>query len=124
MNADITTSTSEIGNSAVVLPLRHDREKFADWGWIRDATGEIVYQAKLPCCPNSIEADEHRRNKTDPTQGRVDALLKAFQIVQRLAEWSRKYPRQQIHSFSAKVDEQLIAIEEEAKALLDGQTTP
>ena len=34
-----------------------------------------------------------------------------------------------MHSFSSKVDEQLIAIEEEAKALLDGQnvqdqTTP
>jgi hypothetical protein len=107
----------------IVLPLRHDREEFADWGWIRDATGAIVYEAKLPCSPHSAEADEHRRNKTDPAQGRVDALLKAFEIVQRLAEWSRKYPRQQIHSFSAKVDEQLIEIEEAAKALLDGQNT-
>lgn len=124
MNADTTTSAPKVGSSAVVLPLRHDREEFADWGWIRDATGAIVYEAKLPCSPHSAEADEHRRNKTDPAQGRVDALLKAFEIVQRLAEWSRKYPRQQIHSFSAKVDEQLIEIEEEAKALLDGQNDP
>ena len=60
-------------------------------------------------------------NKTDPSQARVDALLKAFEIVQRLAEWSAKYPRQQVHSFSAKVDEQLIEIENAAKAWLDGQ---
>ena len=42
---------------------------------------------------------------------------KAMAIVERLAEWSRKYPRQQVHSFSAKVDEQLIEIENEAKTL-------
>ena len=42
---------------------------------------------------------------------------KAMAIVERLAEWSRRYPRQQVHSFSAKVDEQLIEIENEAKAL-------
>jgi hypothetical protein len=45
---------------------------------------------------------------------------KLERIVGRLAEWSRKYPRQQVHSFSAQVDEQLIAIEDEAKALFDG----
>jgi hypothetical protein len=42
---------------------------------------------------------------------------KAIAIVKHLADWSRKYPRQQVHSFSAKVDEQLIEIENEAKAL-------
>lgn len=70
----------------LVLPLRHDREEFADWGWIRDAMGEIVYQAKLPCCPNSEEADEHRRNKTDPCQPRVDALLHAFECEAKLRD--------------------------------------
>lgn len=102
----------------LVLPLRHDRDKFADWGWVRDQTGAIVYIAQTPC---GADAAAHRRNKTDPSQARVDALLQAFEIVQRLAEWSRKYPRQQIHSFSAKVDEQLIEIENAAKAWLDGQ---
>lgn len=43
---------------------------------------------------------------------------KAMSIVKKLAEWSRKYPRQQVHSFSAQVDEQLIAIENEAKELI------
>jgi hypothetical protein len=123
MKARKTTSAPKVGSSAVVLPLRHDREEFADWGWIRDATGAIVYEAKIPCGTHSAEADEHRRNKTDHAQARVDALLKAFEIVQRLADWSRKYPRQQIHSFSAKVDEQLIEIEEAAKTLLDGQNS-
>ena len=122
-NTDTTQSPARC-QQPIVLPLRHDREEFADWGWIRDATGAIVYEAKIPCGTHSAEADEHRRNKTDPSQGRVDALLKAFEIVQRLAEWSRKYPRHQIHSFSAKVDEQLIAIEEDAKSLLDGQNVP
>lgn len=54
-------------------------------------------------------------------QARVDTLLQAFEIVQRLAEWSAKYPRQKVHSFSAKVDEQLIEIEDAAKAWLDRQ---
>ena len=77
-----------------------------------------MYEAKIP---QGSDLNEHRRNKTDPSQARVDALLKAFEIVQRLAQWSAKYPRQQVHSFSAKVDEQLIEIENAAKAWLDGQ---
>ena len=49
------------------------------------------------------------------TSGDVD---KAMSIVKKLADWSRKYPRQQVHSFSEKVDEQLIAIENDAKELI------
>lgn len=113
---DITAPA--VDQQRLVLPLRHDRDEFADWGWVRDQTGEIVYIAKTPC---GADVDAHRRNKTDPAQTRVDALLQAFEIVQRLAEWSAKYPRQQVHSFSAKVDEQLIEIENAAKAWLDGQ---
>ena len=112
------TTAPAVDQQRLVLPLRHDRDKFADWGWVRDQTNAIVYVAKTP---SGADLDAHRRAKTDPSQERVDALLKAFEIVQRLAEWSRKYPRQQIHSFSAKVDEQLIEIEAAAKALLDGQ---
>lgn len=47
-------------------------------------------------------------------------LNAASGIIRRLAEWSEKYPRQQVHSFSAKVDEQLIEIENAAKVWLDG----
>ena len=43
---------------------------------------------------------------------------KAMAIVKRLADWSRKYPRQGTYSFSAQIDEQLIAIENEAKELI------
>ena len=113
-----TTPPSSGSLHPLVLPLSHDRDEFGDWGWIRDQTGAIVYEAKIP---QGADLTEHRRNKTDPSQARVDALLKAFEIVQRLAEWSAKYPRQQVHSFSAKVDEQLIEIEDAAKAWLDGQ---
>lgn len=112
------TTAPAVDQQRLVLPLRHDRDEFADWGWVRDQTGAIVYIAKTPC---GADVDAHRRNKTDPAQARVDALLQAFEIVQRLAEWSAKYPRQQVHSFSAKVDEQLIEIENAAKAWLDGQ---
>ena len=77
-NTDTTQSPARC-QQPIVLPLRHDREEFADWGWIRDATGAIVYEAKIPCGTHSAEADEHRRNKTDPAQCRVDALLKAFE---------------------------------------------
>ena len=47
-------------------------------------------------------------------------LNAASEIIRRLAEWSEKYPRQQVHSFSAKVDEQLIEIENAAKVWMDG----
>lgn len=107
-----------------VLPLRHDREEFADWGWIRDAAGEIIFQAKPSIPVNGPEANDHRREGTDPAQARVDALLGAFAIVQKLAEWSEKYPRQRMHSFSEKVDEQLVEIEDSAKAWLALHITP
>ena len=99
------------------LPLTHDKK--LDWGFIRDGSHELIYTAKIPLwiCENK-KLNEHRRNKTDPTQPYVDALLSAFEIAQELAEWSEKYPRTLV-SFSAKVDEQLIAIEEKAKRWLD-----
>ena len=84
-NTDTTQSPARC-QQPIVLPLRHDREEFADWGWIRDATGAIVYEAKIPCGTHSAEADEHRRNKTDPAQCRVDALLKAFECEGKLRE--------------------------------------
>lgn len=115
---DITDPT--IDQQRFILPLCHDRDEFADWGLVRDQTGEIVY---IATAPYGADLETHRRNKTDPAQTRVDALLQAFEIVQRLAEWSAKYPRQQVHSFSAKVDEQLIEIENAAKAWLNGQNT-
>lgn len=117
----LTLENCPLGSDSMrrlVLPLLHDRDEFADWGWVRDQTGAIVYIAKTP---HGSDLDAHRRDKTDPAQDRVDALLQAFEIVRRLAEWSAKYPRQQIHSFSAKVDEQLIEIENAAKAWLDRQ---
>lgn len=39
-------------------------------------------------------------------------------IVEYLAAWSKKYPRGTVYSFNAKIDEQLIAIEERAKELI------
>lgn len=39
-------------------------------------------------------------------------------IVEDLAAWSKKYPRGTVYSFNEKIDEQLIAIEERAKELI------
>ena len=43
----------------------------------------------------------------------------AASVVRRLADWSRQYPAEQIHSFSvkAKMDRELAEIEAEAKRL-------
>lgn len=53
--------------------LYHDRTEGSDWGWIRDETGSLICCVQLP---KGADLDEHRRNGTDPTQARVDALLK------------------------------------------------
>lgn len=51
-----------------------------------------------------------------PMEPMPDAA-EALAIVRDLAEWSIKYPRSRVHSFNEKVDEQLIALEDRARAL-------
>jgi len=58
--------------------LHHDREGFADWGCIRDETGAMIMLVYMPFAPWGPEAAEHRRNGTDPTQPRVDAILSSL----------------------------------------------
>lgn len=44
----------------------------------------------------------------------------AEEIVRELAEWSKKYPRGRIYPMSQKtMDDELIAIEEKAKAYIN-----
>jgi hypothetical protein len=66
----------------IVVPwvgkLRHDREKFADWGWIRDEAGELIFKVPIPLCLSEEDLQKYRREKIDPTQARVDALLNAL----------------------------------------------
>lgn len=57
--------------------LSHDRSKHADWGWLRDESGELIVIVKMPFMEEE-ELHEHRRNGTDPAQGRVDAILSAL----------------------------------------------
>ena len=54
--------------------LTHDRSVHADWGWLRDETGKIIVMVKCPYLTPD-ELIEHRKNKTDPTQERVDVIL-------------------------------------------------
>jgi hypothetical protein len=81
-----TVAQQETGGdcvSRIVVPLWegklwHDRGPYSDWGWIRDEAGNLIFIVRSQCGDYSDEAAEHRRNKTDPTQPRVDALLAAI----------------------------------------------
>ena len=56
--------------------LRHSRELCDDWGFIRDESGKLIIF--VPAKGSDEELAEHRRNKTDPTQPIVDAILDAL----------------------------------------------
>lgn len=49
---------------------------------------------------------------------KVERNMEAAKIAYDLAEWSRKYPRDDVYSFhQKKMDDELIELEERAKAL-------
>ena len=54
--------------------LRHSKDICDDWGCIRDESGNRIITVSLPYFDDAA-LNEHRRNKTDPTQDRVDAIL-------------------------------------------------
>lgn len=46
------------------------------------------------------------------------------EIVKKLSDWSRKYPRGMVYSFSQKkMDDELVEIEEAAKSFIDHSLT-
>ena len=57
--------------------LHHSRKLCDDWGYIRDDADNLIIVVKRPDLDEE-ELHEHRRNKTDPTQERVDAILAAL----------------------------------------------
>ena len=57
--------------------LHHARELCDDWGCIRDEAHNLIIRVSLPTYDES-RLNEHRKNKTDPTQERVDAILSAL----------------------------------------------
>ena len=79
--------------SGWVGKLIHDRSKHADWGWLRDEAGELIVIVKMPFMEEE-ELHEHRRNGTDPAQGRVDIILSALygQNASRLASADPETP--------------------------------
>lgn len=56
------------------LPLKKDDQKFADWGRIVDDDGILITTAAIPIV---CDLNKHRREKTDPTQERVDCIIRA-----------------------------------------------
>ncbi len=65
------------------LPLKKDDSKYSDWGWIRDADGKMIAVASLPM---GVDMEKHRREKTDPTQERVDYIIRAVNCRDELVE--------------------------------------
>jgi hypothetical protein len=65
------------------IPLKKDDQEFADWGWIRDAEGNMIAVASLP---SGTDMEKHRREKTDPTQERVDTIIRAVNCHDELVE--------------------------------------
>ena len=59
--------------------LYHDKSIYADWGMIRDESGKLVMKAQMPYMTNDQE-NEHRRNKTDPSQDLVDCILDLLNV--------------------------------------------
>ena len=57
--------------------LVHDRSGYADWGWLRDESGDLIIIVKPPPMTEDDE-NRHRRAGTDPAQARVDAVLAAI----------------------------------------------
>jgi hypothetical protein len=54
--------------------LHHDKSPYADWGMIRDETGKLIMRVQMPYMTTDQE-NEHRRNRTDPSQDLIDYLL-------------------------------------------------
>ena len=76
---DACGSLAAMPCSGWVGRLSHDRSKHADWGWLRDESGELIVIVKMPFMEDE-ELHEHRRNGTDPAQERVDAILSALYV--------------------------------------------
>lgn len=86
-NHTLPEQVTPIDKSAegVVLPqfvrpwvgkLHHSRELMDDWGSIRDEAGLCILMVRIPPDENDAgKLNQHRRQNTDPTQKRVDAIL-------------------------------------------------
>jgi hypothetical protein len=82
--------------NAVIRPwignLHHARELGDDWGWIRDESGDLIIIVNFPTHDEDV-LNEHRRNKTDPTQERVDAILAALNRPNSAGQGREAYPK-------------------------------
>ena len=65
---------SMAGSVPWVGKLHHARQLCDDWGCIRDDAGNRIMTIPLPTYDERI-LDNHRREKTDPTQEIIDYVL-------------------------------------------------
>ena len=74
--------------------------------------GEANAQLIIDACNNYYELQAENEKLRERDKARID-------LINRLAEWSKKYPRDSIYSSSRKpeMDNELIEMEEQAKKL-------
>lgn len=73
----VTRRRRSLPKAGWVGQLSHDISPYADWGWIRDEAGDLIMIVKPPSLSDA-EFFQHTRNKTDPAQKRVDAVLRGL----------------------------------------------
>ena len=77
MNDVRNESDQSAGSAPWQGKLRHSRNLCDDWGCIRDEADDCIIRVQLPTYDEAV-LNVHRRNKTDPTQDRVDYILAAL----------------------------------------------
>jgi hypothetical protein len=83
---DEIDQSKPVDERRIVLPLpwwHHDRSQYADWGWIRDADGNLVAHVKVP---RECDEAKHRREKTDPTEPISMLIAAAPEMVEELIQ--------------------------------------
>jgi hypothetical protein len=83
---DEIDQSKPVDERRIVLPLpwwHHDRSQYADWGWIRDADGNLVAHVKVP---RGCDEAKHRREKTDPTEPISMLIAAAPEMVEELIQ--------------------------------------
>ncbi len=67
-------------DKASPAPWSYRPNEFDDWGFIRDANGKLVCIARTG---EDYNADEHRRNKTDPYAANALLIVEMRNMIAR-----------------------------------------